>query len=170
MKKLNFFLTMAVAMFLVAGAVPANAQGKYGKDSAQCVNYLNFYRDFLKQFRATKSAGNLNEAANQWRGAFKTCPPKASQNMFIDGRTIFQNLIRNEKNAQVREGLIDTLMLIHQTRQANYPKYKAAVAENIAFDMLSYYGNTNPEKVVAAIKDVVAISGNKTKADDKNCL
>jgi len=165
MKKLNFFLTLAVALFLVAGAVPANAQGKYGKDSAQCVNYLNFYRDFLKQFRATKSAGNLNEAANQWRGAFKTCPPKASQNLFIDGRTIFQNLIRNEKNAQVRQGLIDTLMLIHQTRQANYPKYKAAVAENIAFDMLSYYGNTNPEKVVAAIKDVVAISGNKTKAD-----
>ena len=51
MKKLNFFLTLAVALFLVAGAVPANAQGKYGKDSAQCVNYLNFYRDFLKQFR-----------------------------------------------------------------------------------------------------------------------
>ena len=164
MKKLHVFLTLAVALFLV-GSVSANAQGKYGKDSAQCVNYLNFYRDYLKQFRSTKSAGNLQEAANQWRGAFKTCPPKASQNLFIDGRTIFQNLIRAEKNTEVRQGLIDTLMLIHQTRQANYPKYKAAVAENIAFDMLSYYGNTNPEKVVAAIKDVVTISGNKTKAD-----
>jgi len=164
MKKLQVFLALAVALFLVA-PVSSNAQGKYGKDSAQCVNYLNFYRDYLKQFRSTKSAGNLNEAANQWRGAFKTCPPKASQNMFIDGRTIFQNLIRSEKNAEVRQGLIDTLMLIHQTRQANYPKYKTAVAENIAFDMLSYYGNTNPEKVVAAIKDVVVLSGNKTKAD-----
>ena len=164
MKKLHVFLTLAVALFLV-GSVSASAQGKYGKDSAQCVNYLNFYRDFLKQFRATKSEGNLNEAANQWRGAFKTCPPKASQNMFIDGRTIFQNLIRGEKNAQVRQGLIDTLMLIHQTRQANYPKSKKAVAENIAYDMLSYYGNSNQEKVVAAINDLIAISGNATKAD-----
>ena len=164
MKKLHVFLTMAVALFLV-GSVSANAQGKYGKDSAQCVNYLNFYKDFLKQYRSTKSQGNLKEAANQWRGAFKTCPAKASQNMFIDGRTIFQNLIRGEKNAEVRQGLIDTLMLIHKTRQENFPKYKAAVAENIAFDMLSYYGNTNPEKVVAAINDVVAISGTKVKPD-----
>lgn len=164
MKKLQVFLALAVALFLVA-PVSSNAQGKYGKDSAQCVNYLNFYRDFLKQFRTSKSVGNLNEAANQWRGAFKTCPPKASQNLFIDGRTILQNLIRNEKNGEVRQGLIDTLMLIHQTRMANYPKFKAAVTENIAFDMLSYYGNTNPEKVVAAIKDVVEISGIKTKPD-----
>lgn len=164
MKKLQVFLALAVALFLVA-PVSSNAQGKYGKDSAQCVNYLNFYRDFLKQFRTSKSVGNLKEAANQWRGAFKTCPPKASQNLFIDGRTILQNLIRNEKNGEVRQGLIDTLMLIHQTRMANYPKFKAAVTENIAFDMLSYYGNTNPEKVVAAIKDVVEISGIKTKPD-----
>ena len=164
MKKLQVFLALAVALFLVA-PVSSNAQGKYGKDSAQCVNYLNFYRDFLKQFRTSKSVGNLNEAANQWRGAFKTCPPKASQNLFIDGRTILQNLIRNEKNGEVRQGLIDTLMLIHQTRMVNYPKFKAAVTENIAFDMLSYYGNTNPEKVVAAIKDVVEISGIKTKPD-----
>ncbi len=163
MKKLHVYLTLAVALFL-AGSVSANAQGKYGKDSAQCVSYLNFYKDFLKQFRATKSAGNLNEAANQWRGAFKLCPPKASHNMFIDGRTIYQNLIRaNANNAQVRQGLVDTLMLIHQVRRDNFPKYKNAVAENIAFDMLSYYGSTHPEKALAAIKDVVALTGEKTK-------
>ena len=164
MKKIKVFFAIAIALFLV-GSVSASAQGKYGKDSAQCVNYLNFYKDFLKQFRASKSEGNLKEAANQWRGAFKTCPPKASQNLFIDGRTILQNLIRVEKNAEVRQGLIDTLMLVHKVRMENFPKYKASVAENIAFDMLSYYGNTNPEKVVAAINDVVAISGIKVKPD-----
>ena len=102
MKKLHVFLTLAVALFLV-GSVSASAQGKYGKDSAQCVNYLNFYRDFLKQFKASKSEGNLKEAASQWRGAFTTCPPKASQNMFIDGRFIYQNLIRGEKNADAKQ-------------------------------------------------------------------
>ena len=160
MKK-NLFLV--IAMLLVA-SVTASAQGKYGKDSAQCVNYLNFYKDYLKQYRTTKSAGNLNEAANQWRGAFKTCPPKASQNLFIDGRTIYQTLIRqNASNAEVKQGLVDTLMLIHQTRKDNFPKYRKAVAENVAYDMISYYGETNPEKVLAAVEEVVALSGDKTK-------
>ena len=160
MKK-NLFLV--IAMLLVA-SFSASAQGKYGKDSAQCVNYLNFYKDYLKQYRATKSAGNLHEAANQWRGAFKTCPPKASQNLFIDGRTIYQALVReNAANAQVRQGLVDTIMLIHNTRKDNFPKSKKAVAENIAYDMLSYYGESNPEKVLAAVEDVVAITGDKTK-------
>lgn len=164
MKKIKVFFAMAVALFLV-GSVSANAQGKYGKDSAQCVNYLNFYKDYLKQFRATKSAGNLKEAANQWRGAFKTCPPKASQNLFVDGRTIYQNLIRGEKDAAAIQGMVDTIMLIHKTRQENFAKSKAAVAENIAFDMLTYYGNSNPEKVVEAINNNIAVSGNKVKAD-----
>jgi tetratricopeptide (TPR) repeat protein len=164
MKKIKVFFAMAVALFLV-GSVSANAQGKYGKDSAQCVNYLNFYKDYLKQFRATKSAGNLKEAANQWRGAFKTCPPKASQNLFVDGRTIYQNLIRGEKDAAAIQGMVDTIMLIHKTRQENFAKSKAAVAENIAFDMLTYYGNSNPEKVVEAIYNNIAVSGNKVKAD-----
>ena len=164
MKKIKVFFAMDVALFLV-GSVSANAQGKYGKDSAQCVNYLNFYKDYLKQFRATKSAGNLKEAANQWRGAFKTCPPKASQNLFVDGRTIYQNLIRGEKDAAAIQGMVDTIMLIHKTRQENFAKSKAAVAENIAFDMLTYYGNSNPEKVVEAINNNIAVSGNKVKAD-----
>ena len=164
MKKIKVFFAMAVALFLV-GSVSANAQGKYGKDSAQCVNYLNFYKDYLKQFKATKSAGNLKEAANQWRGAFKTCPPKASQNLFVDGRTIYQNLIRGEKDAAAIQGMVDTIMLIHKTRQENFAKSKAAVAENIAFDMLTYYGNSNPEKVVEAINNNIAVSGNKVKAD-----
>ena len=164
MKKIKVFFAMAVALFLV-GSVSANAQGKYGKDSAQCVNYLNFYKDYLKQFKATKSVGNLKEAANQWRGAFKTCPPKASQNLFVDGRSIYQNLIRGEKDAAAIQGMVDTIMLINKTRQENFAKSKAAVAENIAFDMLTYYGNSNPEKVVEAINNNIAVSGNKVKAD-----
>ena len=153
MKK-NLFLVIAV---LLVASVTASAQGKYGKDSVQCVSYLNFYKDHLKQ-------GQMKEAAAQWRGAFKYCPPKASQNLFIDGRKIYQALVRqNAANAEVRQGLVDTIMLINNTRKDNFPKYKAAVAENIAYDMISYYGQTNPEKVLAAVEDVVAISGEKTK-------
>lgn len=156
MKKLHIYLVLAVAFFFI-GSSSVNAQGRYGKDSAQCVNYLNFYRDYLKQ-------GNIKEAAPLWRGAFTTCPPKASQNLFIDGRKIYQQLIRqNANNPEVFKGLVDTLMLIHKVRGENYPRYKGAVAENKAYDMLTYYGDSEPEKVFEAIEEVLSISGQKTK-------
>ncbi len=157
MKKLHVYLTLAVAMFLMVSA-PANAQGKYGKDSAQCVSFLNFYKDYLKQ-------GNIPEAASQWRGALQYCPPKASQNFYLDGRKIYKQLIaKSGSNAQLRQSLIDTLMMIHKTRMENFPKSVKASTENIAYDMLAYYKTSAPEKILSAIEDVVALTGEKTKA------
>ena len=158
MKKLHVYFTLAVAMFLMVSA-PANAQGKYGKDSAQCVGYLNFYKDYLKQ-------ANMAEAATQWRGALKYCPPKASQNFYVDGRKIYKQLIaKSGSNAQLRESLIDTLMMIHKTRMENFPKSVKASTENIAYDMLQYKKKTNPAAVLSAIEDVVKLTGAKTKTN-----
>ena len=157
MKKLHVYFTLFVALFLVA-SVSANAQGKYGKDSAECVGHLNFYKDYLKQ-------NNISEAASQWRGALKFCPPKASQNFYLDGRKIYKSLIaKNSGNAELKEALIDTLMMIHKTRMENFPKSVKASKENIAYDMLAYYKTSAPEKILAAIEDVVALTGDKTKA------
>ena len=157
MKKLHVYFTLFVALFLVA-SVSANAQGKYGKDSAECVGHLNFYKDYLKQ-------NNIPEAASQWRGALKFCPPKASQNFYLDGRKIYKSLIaKSGGNAELRESLIDTLMMIHKTRMENFPKSVKASTENIAYDMLAYYKTSAPEKILAAIEDVVALTGDKTKA------
>ena len=156
MKKLYVYFTLVVALF-IGVSISANAQGKYGKDSAQCVSYLNFYRDYLKQ-------GNIPEAAHQWRGALKFCPPTASQNFYIDGRKIYKSLIsKNAKNAELKASLIDTLMFIHKTRMENFPKSKKASTENIAYDAIAYFSNSAPEKVLSAVEDVVAITGPKTK-------
>ena len=157
MKKLHVYFTLFVALFLVA-SVSASAQGKYGKDSAECVGHLNFYKDYLKQ-------NNIPEAASQWRGALKFCPPKASQNFYLDGRKIYKSLIaKSGGNAELRESLIDTLMMIHKTRMENFPKSVKASTENIAYDMLAYYKTSAPEKILEAIENVVAITGDKTKA------
>ena len=157
MKKLHVYFTLFVALFLVASA-SANAQGKYGKDSAECVGHLNFYKDYLKQ-------NSIPEAASQWRGALKFCPPKASQNFYLDGRKIYKSLIaKSGGNAELREALIDTLMMIHKRRMENFPKSKKASTENIAYDMLAYYKTSAPEKILEAIENVVAITGDKTKA------
>ena len=158
MKKLHVYLTFAVAMFLMVSA-SANAQGKYGKDSAQCVSFLNFYKDYLKQ-------GNIGEAATQWRGALQYCPPKASQNFYLDGRKIYKQLIaKSGSNAQLRASLIDTLMMIHKTRMENFPKSVKASTENIAYDMLQYNKKNDPAKVLSAIEDVVKLTGAQTKTN-----
>ena len=158
MKKLHFYFTLTVALFVCA-SVSVNAQGKYGKDSAQCVGYLNFYKDYLKQ-------GNIKEAASQWRGALQFCPPTASQNFYVDGRKIYKSLIgKSGGNADLRQGLIDTLMMIHKTRMENFPKSVKTSTENIAYDMLQYNKKTNPASVLAAIEDVVKLTGPKTKTN-----
>ena len=157
MKKLHVYFTLAVVLFLGV-SVSANAQGKYGKDSAECVSFLNFYKDYLKQ-------GNLKEATIQWRGALKYCPPTANQNFYIDGRRIYKQLIAKAgSNAELRQGYLDTLMMVNQTRLANFPKRKVAATENIAYDMIQYYSATAPEKVLKSIEDVIALTGPKTKA------
>ena len=132
MKKLHIYLTLIVALFLGISS-SANAQGKYGKDSAACVSHLNFYKDYLKQ-------GDMNEAANQWRGALKFCPGTASANFYIDGRKIYKSLVsKNAGNPELQQSLIDTVLLISKLRMENFPKRKVASTENIAFDMVAYY-------------------------------
>lgn len=156
MKKLHIYLTLIVALFLGISS-SANAQGKYGKDSAACVSHLNFYKDYLKQ-------GDMNEAANQWRGALKFCPGTASANFYIDGRKIYKSLVsKNAGNPELKQSLIDTVLLISKLRMENFPKRKVASTENIAFDMVAYYSSSAPEKVLASIEDVIALTGPKTK-------
>ena len=65
MKTIRILLVMAAAMLL--GSVSAFSQGRFGPDSANCVNSLNFYRDYLKQ-------NNISEAAPLWQQAMKSCP------------------------------------------------------------------------------------------------
>ena len=80
MKKLRIALLVFTALALFT-TVEVSAQGRFGKDSADCVNNLNFYQDFLRQ-------GNMTEAYSHWIQALKFCPPKVSQNLYINGRKI----------------------------------------------------------------------------------
>ena len=61
MKKLSLALLTVVMLFSVTSLF---AQGKYGADSANCVKYLNFYRDYYRQ-------NNYQEAAGLWRKAME---------------------------------------------------------------------------------------------------
>lgn len=153
MKKIILLLAALATMM---GAFDASAQGKYGKDSADCIKYLSYYKEYFKQ-------KNYAEATPNWRKAYKFCPPTANQTMLIDGATLVRQLInKNQKNTIYKEALVDTLMTLHDLRAQNYPKYKITALNNKALDMINYVKN-DPKKLYEGCKAIISETGLKTK-------
>lgn len=151
MKRTGFIIAMIV---MTLSSTSVFAQGKYGADSANCIKYLSFYKDYFKQ-------KSYNEALPNWREAFKRCPPTANQTMLVDGTTLMRKLIsQNSKNPVYREKLVDSLMMIHDIRIANYPKYAVTARNNKGLDLANYVQN-DPERLYKEYGEIIA--GNKTK-------
>ena len=131
MKKLSVLLLFAIFAF----APKATAQGKYGKDSVECVRSLSFYTDYMKQ-------GNLNEAAPLWRDAFKYCPPGLRQTLYVDGQKIYRFLIeKNANNNELKNKLIDSLLLMYDLRTEYFPKYALGAQTNKVIDLINFRGS-----------------------------
>ena len=123
---------IAIILLTLAVAIPASAQGRFGKDSAECTKYLSYYQELYKQ-------KNYEEAAPFWRKAFSLCPPTASQNMLIYGQTIIRYEInKNRKDPARYRELVDTLLMLSDIRAANYPNYKVKSLDNKAIDVVNY--------------------------------
>ena len=151
MKRTGFIIAMIV---MALSSTSVFAQGKYGADSANCIKYLSFYKDYFKQ-------KSYNEALPNWREAFKRCPPTANQTMLVAGTTLMRKLIsQNSKNPVYREKLVDSLMMIHDIRIANYPKYAVTARNNKGLDLANYVQN-DPERLYKEYGEIIA--GNKTK-------
>lgn len=151
MKRTGFIIAMIV---MALSSTSVFAQGKYGADSANCIKYLSFYKDYFKQ-------KSYSEALPNWREAFKRCPPTANQTMLVDGTTLMRKLIsQNSKNPVYREKLVDSLMMIHDIRIANYPKYAVTARNNKGLDLANYVQN-DPERLYKEYGEIIA--GNKTK-------
>ena len=146
----------AVLMMLLSGSI-VKAQGKFGKDSAECIKYLSYYTEYFKQ-------KNYNEALPHWRQAYKLCPPQARQSIFVDGTTLVRRLISaNQKNPQYRRELIDTLLTLQDIRAQYYPKYAVTALNNKGTDIYNYLKEDN-KAVFEGLNDIITRNGNKTKA------
>lgn len=130
MKKIILICAAAAAMLL--GSADLFGQGKYGADSANCIKYLSYYKEYYK-------AKNYNDAIPSWRNAYRSCPPTANQTMLIDGTTLMRFLInKNANNAIYRKELIDSLFTLYDVRAQYYPKYKVTAMNNKGLDMINY--------------------------------
>ena len=126
---------IALILMTLVLALPVFAQGRFGKDSAECTKYLSYYQELYKQ-------KNYDEAAPFWRKAFSLCPPTASQNMLIYGQTIIRHEIGKNRKDPVRyRELVDTLLLLSDVRAQNYPKYAVKSMDNKAIDVVNFLGS-----------------------------
>ena len=75
-------------------------------------------------------------ALPSWRKVFDECPA-SSRNIYLYGARIYQAVIEREKDAERREGLIDTLMLIYERRIKNFGQ-EGLVSGRKGIDLLKY--------------------------------
>lgn len=153
MKKISF--AVASAIMMIFGGNVMSAQGKYGADSAECIKYLSYYKEYYK-------SKNYDAALPNWRKAYALCPPTANQTMLIDGTSLMRTLIKKTADANYKAALVDTLMTIHKTRAEYYPKYSVTALNNMGFDMANYYKN-DPAKLHEGLTEIISRNKEQTK-------
>lgn len=153
MKKL---LTIVLSVAALLGSNNLFAQGKWGADSAECVLYISYYRDYLKQ-------KSYDDAMRNWRQAYKLCPASSSYNLLVDGGTLVKDLIRkNTRNTTYKAALVDTLMTLYNLRAENFPKYNATSLNNKGADLHNLVKN-NPKMLHEGFAGIIDELGAQTK-------
>ena len=130
-RKIASFVLAALTSWMIIGTTLTNAQTsipKFGKDSIQCVTNLALYREYYKQ-------KDYRKAITSWRYVFNNCP-RATENIFINGAYMYNGFIAAAKDSAVKQRLIDTLLLIYDTRIINWGNEGKQLA-NKANDLLT---------------------------------
>jgi len=126
-----------LSAFIAMNALPAFSQDRNvsntntSEDSITCGKHLSAYRTFFKL--------DLYQYAHEkWLQAFDDCP-SSSEMMYLDGVTMYRSYIKDAPEGPVREGLIDTLLLIYDRRMENFGG-EGNVLGRKARDLLTYRG------------------------------
>jgi len=100
--------------------IPASV-AKYGNDSVKCVEDLSLYRESFKQWKSSDyTSPSVTHAYRYWKVVFANCP-SASENIYLDGVKMLDYYISNTKDPKVKQTLIDSMMLVYDTRIELFP-------------------------------------------------
>jgi hypothetical protein len=132
--------TILLATISLLFALPAFTQkgiedgSKYGKgqDSIECIKNLSLYREFFKH-------SNYRDAIHPWRIVFGSCPA-SSERMYVEGITMYRNMIESASNPARIGQLIDTMLLIYD-RRMEYFGGEGNVLGRKGIDLLRYRNN-----------------------------
>jgi len=89
---------------------------KFGKDSLACVEKLSLYiEDYKLWTEGTGNEATMKNMIDSWRWCFFNCSG-ASQNIYIHGVKIIKHMITEAKDPELKNKLIDTLMMVYDQR------------------------------------------------------
>ena len=115
--KIRRFLLLGLT-FLLLGNVTTNAQ--------DCETDYSLYREYIGHWKQAKyNPNNINpQMITSWRNVYNNCPD-LRQNTYLDGVTIMTYaFIRPEKNAEMKDKYVDTLIMIYDKRAEYFPNGK----------------------------------------------
>lgn len=157
--KVRRFLLLGFAFFLMLGSKVSQAQ-------SECELNYSLYREYFKQWKQAKyNPENLNpQMITSWRYVFNNCPD-FKQTTYVEGVSIIANaFIRHEKNPEIRDKYIDTLIMVYD-RRAQY--FGASGIGNImgrkGVDILSWAPHRY-EEAYNALKQAIELDGNDTES------
>ncbi len=109
----------------IVSSITPDGGSKYGKDSATCVKNLSLYREYYKQWKASKYKDDeiAKSIVEPWSWCFYNCP-SVSKNMYSHGIRIIQWEMKQLKAKGDTAGanqLVDTLLGIYTQQIVTYP-------------------------------------------------
>ncbi len=116
--KIRKFLLLSLTLFLL-GNVTTKAQ-------EDCETDYSLYREYISHWKQAKyNPKNINpQMITSWRNVYNNCP-SLRQNTYLDGVTIMTYaFIRPEKNAEIKDKYVDTLIMIYDKRAEYFPNGK----------------------------------------------
>ena len=140
------------------GIISLNGQGKFGatpEDSVTCLQSVSVGDENYKNKQ-------YNEALKYYKIVISVCP-KARKSAFANTAKIYSGKVKQAKNnPEVKELMIDSLMLIYDGRIANFGQ-RGYVLEKKGRDHLKYRPK-QPEVAYAMFEEALRLRGNKMGA------
>ena len=129
-----YFVSALIFLFVVSAVSQSSRIPVYSTsgDNVDCGALASAYRTFFKLER-------YRDAYQTWITAFDNCPA-SNKRMYLDGVTMYRFFIEEAPEGPVREGRIDTLMLIYDRRMENFGE-EGNVLGRKGRDLLAYRGN-----------------------------
>ena len=143
---------LLVVIVVLSSTIIVNAQGRYGKDSLECLKALSFYSDYMKQ-------NDIDKAAPIWRDAIKFCPPGVRQTLYQDGQKIFSNYVDNNVNPGNKNAYIDSLLMMYDLRIQHFPNSALSAKTYKIYDMVKYA--VDSKEIFTLAKETVLMGQDK---------
>lgn len=138
------YTTILIAFLTVLTTVQLQAQKKYdyGADSANCVQNLSLFNEFIKQ-KAYK------EAYRSWTTLVDICPA-SRKGLYTSGVKMMRDLIGDEQDEARKAALIDTMAYLFDKRIENFGQ-EGYVLGRKGVELFRYSSDEN----VCEVKDIM---------------